>query len=541
MSTAAKRAKQRRRRDAKEKQKEGEVFSRTCQVCYDVFPKSKQQPHVFRLCVRKHFLCATCLASYVRVCAEQYYMNRIPVRCPMDDCGHVVYQSTIRQALCHPNLPADSLSWDQYQVVEIRAGLLQQAMKEGETAVTCPTCNLYAEIYPSDFRQRAKLLQRGLMAFQKRQAMKQKNETFLKAVASSEIPGAMGLHLPHVEVKQKEEKQEQPVAHYHQQQQQQPVQEKATTNTSSIQSEIKVEEVKAKESKEQPIDVSLAPPALNKRQISVERFKPETDPNIGLTSMFFECKLDGCGTTVCLRCNGVAKTLEERQYHKCIDEIQELYEEVIELLAKGSVQSCPKCQECGMKDLNCTHITCHKCNTCWCYCCTMIRPSDGFGQHNTYTAECLDTDNKCPMYLPYKYGDNFDKGSGQWSGDANQALIRFHIVKQQKLIKQFQEKLGSVELWEHLVEKKFPQGIWDANQLKVLEKIEKTNQQYRDEKEQLRTEAERKRLEAERKREEELRRREENRLQQIANQQQIAAERRQQWIESVEDISGLFD
>jgi len=37
-------------------------------------------------------------------------------------------------------------------VAQVRSGLLAVRMKEGEVAVTCPSCSLYTEIYPANYK-----------------------------------------------------------------------------------------------------------------------------------------------------------------------------------------------------------------------------------------------------------------------------------------------------------------------------------------------------------------------------------------------------
>ncbi|CAI2362279.1 unnamed protein product [Moneuplotes crassus] len=97
----------------------------------------------------------------------------------------------------------------------------------------------------------------------------------------------------------------------------------------------------------------------------------------------FFCQRKGCKKTSCKTCHEEIKTpdserVNKAEYKEIIKQMDKhftcydnkiLKEEWEELLMKGSSRSCPQCGYGGIKDDNCTHISCQKCSTMWCYFC----------------------------------------------------------------------------------------------------------------------------------------------------------------------------
>jgi len=77
--------------------------------------------------------------------------------------------------------------------------------------------------------------------------------------------------------------------------------------------------------------LELLPKELIVRTVSLK------DPSLGMTSQFFSCRKPGCGLTVCLGCSARVDPAD-RASHTCEetfeDKVDELYEEVVALLAK---------------------------------------------------------------------------------------------------------------------------------------------------------------------------------------------------------------
>ena len=81
----------------------------------------------------------------------------------------------------------------------------------------------------------------------------------------------------------------------------------------------------------------------------------ESEP---ITSQFFVCKNIMCDGAFCLRCE---KFLEKKdmESHICsLSPLEDLYRQVLDVLARGGSRPCPVCGVVGKKDLACTHITC---------------------------------------------------------------------------------------------------------------------------------------------------------------------------------------
>lgn len=135
--------------------------------------------------------------------------------------------------------------------------------------------------------------------------------------------------------------------------------------------------------------------------------------------VFFECP--HCKACYCLTCNECCNNASQREPHvlECplLGELKTAVEKVI---CDGGSQSCPACGLSGRKDGNCTHITCPKCRTRWCYVCALERnrAHGGEASHNSG----WETDaRRCPMYLQYIHRVN-----PQWPEDPTAAVDRFH-------------------------------------------------------------------------------------------------------------------
>eukprot|EP00475_Leptophrys_vorax_P014181 TRINITY_DN2057_c0_g1_i2.p1 TRINITY_DN2057_c0_g1~~TRINITY_DN2057_c0_g1_i2.p1 ORF type:complete len:567 (-),score=144.39 TRINITY_DN2057_c0_g1_i2:1650-3350(-) len=167
------------------------------------------------------------------------------------------------------------------------------------------------------------------------------------------------------------------------------------------------------------------------------------------TNKFFECKKNGCPGAMCLACGKHLKR-DEIPAHECIlNPVEYLYSEVIETLANASTKTCPKCLFPGQKDENCTHISCDRCDSHWCYHCGKEEQSipGGFDSHNRWSKHKPKPDT-CPMDLTEKYG-----------GTSEEALMRFHLELQKEAIERLRSRTDA-ELWEKLLQEKFPKGIF---------------------------------------------------------------------------------
>eukprot|EP01034_Spumella_vulgaris_P025416 gene25416-31874_t len=141
----------------------------------------------------------------------------------------------------------------------------------------------------------------------------------------------------------------------------------------------------------------------------------------GMDFMF--CQNAPCRRTTCVHCFGTCKKVnfggyneedEERVqrdntsflYHL---ECGELAKDKIAFetaIVKGSVRECPSCGVAGIKDDNCTHITCQACDAKFCYVCGLAEAaankSTSQGRTGTIYAHNVNwktNPRRCPMYL----------------------------------------------------------------------------------------------------------------------------------------------
>jgi hypothetical protein len=120
-----------------------------------------------------------------------------------------------------------------------------------------------------------------------------------------------------------------------------------------------------------------------------------------------------CDMGSCRVCNQDLPTgarkydIETSPHKKCVElrEPKRLIELAIE---EGSKMRCPGCKLAGRKDDACTHMTCTKCTTEWCYVCGLdveacdkASPREG-GEVNDIYLHNRDweiNEKRCPMYL----------------------------------------------------------------------------------------------------------------------------------------------
>eukprot|EP00475_Leptophrys_vorax_P034831 TRINITY_DN5674_c0_g1_i1.p1 TRINITY_DN5674_c0_g1~~TRINITY_DN5674_c0_g1_i1.p1 ORF type:complete len:569 (+),score=115.04 TRINITY_DN5674_c0_g1_i1:197-1708(+) len=177
------------------------------------------------------------------------------------------------------------------------------------------------------------------------------------------------------------------------------------------------------------------------------------------STKYFVCKRRECAGAFCIACDEKF-TKDQIPNHRCAF-VQEktLYLELLDVLAKASTRVCPSCQFPGMKDLACTHITCSKCNAVWCYHCERNINFFGgsFSAHNEWYLNTDAKDDRCPMYLHYKYGDI--PNGNRMNGDPARSLAAFHAELQRKAIAVLKEK-SDPAVWRIMMTFRFPKGIF---------------------------------------------------------------------------------
>jgi hypothetical protein len=92
----------------------------------------------------------------------------------------------------------------------------------------------------------------------------------------------------------------------------------------------------------------------------------------------------------------------------------------------GSTQRCPVCQLAGVKDDGCTHMTCPRCESSWCYLCGMSEETclvdedeaPSFAAHNN---NWNNHEGRCPMSLT-----SIHEVDDRWPQDDQDCLEYFH-------------------------------------------------------------------------------------------------------------------
>lgn len=120
-----------------------------------------------------------------------------------------------------------------------------------------------------------------------------------------------------------------------------------------------------------------------------------------------------CSCGACRVCNkdlppGVSKCDIDKSPHKKCVELREPKRLIKQAIEEGSKMRCPGCQLAGRKDDACTHMTCTKCSTEWCYICGLNvkscdkeAPQEGKPVNDIYlhNRDWEINEKRCPMYM----------------------------------------------------------------------------------------------------------------------------------------------
>jgi hypothetical protein len=158
---------------------------------------------------------------------------------------------------------------------------------------------------------------------------------------------------------------------------------------------------------------------------------------------------------------------KEGIYHhfKCI-ELAELKSSIETILGKGAMRRCPTCKLAGRKDTACTHMTCPKCATKWCYFCG----KDEKVLVDVQSGQTIYTHNEGWQYFPQAcpmYFTEIEEFDDRWPLDEEECLDRFHGILTKKLVKEKIQSVGMEEFSKVL--EQFP-GI--KNSLPEFEELE---------------------------------------------------------------------
>jgi hypothetical protein len=170
---------------------------------------------------------------------------------------------------------------------------------------------------------------------------------------------------------------------------------------------------------------------------------------------FLHCRRDKCLKTSCIICRKSCpsfadgyedeeeseESLAALEKHFLCAELKEpklILEHAVE---QGLKIPCPSCHVSGMKDTNCTHMTCSNCAQVWCYFCGRKEsdcdkevPAENIYSHNADWEDKLGT--RCPMYLSEL------SESHSWPVDEDACLELFHTLRARCFLKRAVRALG---------------------------------------------------------------------------------------------------
>ncbi|ETO09160.1 hypothetical protein RFI_28228 [Reticulomyxa filosa] len=186
--------------------------------------------------------------------------------------------------------------------------------------------------------------------------------------------------------------------------------------------------------------------------------------------MVFYCQKIKCKKTSCYHCK---KEVKKRRLSDELDEKE--FEDHFECatlakpkaiwdkaLQEGATVSCPKCGIGGMKNNGCTHMTCPKCLTAYCYVNHKKKKKKGdvvrsqkkkqknkqteldkgsIQGNNTillHNEEWETNPKRCPMWL-----ENIHKIDQRWPSESDECVIFFHQIRTKQKLKEAIAQIGS--------------------------------------------------------------------------------------------------
>jgi len=163
-----------------------------------------------------------------------------------------------------------------------------------------------------------------------------------------------------------------------------------------------------------------------------------------------ECKGDTCGKMSCTVCHLVSD--DEKSFERHITlcaSYGPLLKEVSDIVSQGYVGKCPGCGGSGMKDDNCTHMNCPRCQSTWCYMCGLASKECDVEKGTVWpighSVDWKTNSKRCPIYLQELHAVD-----GTWPETSAGALETFHRDKVLRLLKKCIDKNGRAKIAEML-------------------------------------------------------------------------------------------
>lgn len=165
---------------------------------------------------------------------------------------------------------------------------------------------------------------------------------------------------------------------------------------------------------------------------------------------FLTCRRPSCGVRSCLICLlPVHDESDEAKHRSECRDLQKYRRMIDQALETGSKQHCPDCDLAGVKDNGCTHMTCERCGTRWCYLCgtkeeeCFVDDNDddddhSFAEHNQ---DWYEKQGRCPMFLI-----SIQELDDRWPDNDDDCLEYFHRFKTLSQLYNVMKIIGEDEL-----------------------------------------------------------------------------------------------
>jgi len=171
-------------------------------------------------------------------------------------------------------------------------------------------------------------------------------------------------------------------------------------------------------------------------------------------AVLFHCHRTHCKKHSCTVCfQEFAPTCETAAMHhlRVCDVFKEIYHDLLDAVRKGTTNGCPECGCAGQKDDNCTHMTCGRCRTYWCYSCglssTQCNLTRGSVWPIGHSKNWRTNPQRCPIYLR-----EFSEVNASWGDTPEAELAFYHRYKTMRLLSSAVAKWGRpkiIELLQH--------------------------------------------------------------------------------------------
>lgn len=171
-------------------------------------------------------------------------------------------------------------------------------------------------------------------------------------------------------------------------------------------------------------------------------------------AVMFHCQSADCMKHSCTVCfQEFAPTCATAAMHHLVvcDVFKEIYNDISDVVRKGTTNGCPECGCAGQKDDNCAHMTCGRCQTQWCYSCGLSSAQCNLDRGSVWpighSVNWQTNPQRCPIYLR-----EFSEVNASWGDTPESELTFYHRYKTMRLLSSAVAKWGRpkiIELLQH--------------------------------------------------------------------------------------------